>query len=172
MTKEEGFVFRCCGLDQLDNILDVEREAIDSLERPDMLRHNTIEMWKKCLQPPHYCMGAWIGEELVAFAVLYVPQKGDVEDLAVLVEQQDTADIASANFKICIVKPQWRGRHLQVRLGRRLHEEAGRRGYRLLCATASPHNAASIKSLIRLGYHADHMIEKYGFERVLFHRVN
>lgn len=166
---EQEFVFRCCGLGQLDVILDVEREAVELLDRPDLLRRNTVEMWKACLQPPHYCLGAWVGEELAAFAVLYVPEKGSVEDLSTILNIEAAP---SANFKICIVRPQWRGHHLQVLLGRRLQEEARRRGFRLLCATASPYNKASIRSLEELGYKVGCTVEKYGFERLILYRFN
>ena len=36
---------RPCGPGQLDDILAIEQEAIACLERPDLLRRNTVEMW-------------------------------------------------------------------------------------------------------------------------------
>ena len=78
----------------------------------------------------------------------------------------------SANFKICLVHPKWRGHHLQVKLGNLLNNEAHQRGIDLLCATASPHNIASIRSLQQLGYRADHTVQKYGFERTVFFYFN
>jgi len=156
----------------LDKVLDLEAEVVATLERPDLLRRNNVEMWESCLHTPHLCLGAWVGDELVAVAVLYVPQKGAEEDLSALLTKVDTEGCLSANFKICIVRPQWRGRHLQLLLGRRLHEVARRRGIGLLCATASPYNQASIRSLERLGYQKDHTLTKYGFERILFFCLN
>ena len=166
------FTITACGLQHLDALLAVEKEALDTLERPDLLRRNTEQMWRACLQEPHLCLGAWVGEELAAFAVLYVPQPDDGEALAPLLTQVDAASYRAAHFKVCIVRPQWRGHGLQVTLGRQLHREARNRGYNLLCATASPHNTASIKSLQRLGYRADHTLTKYGFERTLFFCFN
>jgi GNAT superfamily N-acetyltransferase len=109
---------------------------------------------------------------LVGFAVLYVPQPGDGEDLSVLLTKVDAAAHTSANFKICIVRPQWRGRGLQVLLGKHLGREARARGIDLLCATASPYNKPSVHSLLALGYQADHILTKYGYERMLFYCVN
>lgn len=163
---ETDFIFRKCGLEQLDIILDMEREAIAALPQPDMLRRNSLEMWRRCLLPPHYCQGAWVGETLVAFAVLYVPQAGDGEELATLLHSQGARP--SANYKICIVRPAWRGHGLQVTLGRMLEAEARNKGIGVLCSTASPHNGASIASLLRLGYCYSHTLTKYGFTRNLY----
>ena len=153
----QQFEFHPLELSQLDAVLALEQEALDNLERP-------------CLQPPHLCLGAWVRGELVGFAVLYVPAKGDAEDLSALLVQVDATPYISANFKICIVHPRWRGRHLQVLLGKHLQQEATNRGIELLCATASPYNQASVKSLIRLGYCPDHSLQKYGYERMLFYQ--
>ena len=73
----QQFEFHPLELSQLDAVLALEQEALDNLERPDLLRRNTLDMWHKCLQPPHLCLGAWVRGELVGFAVLYVPAKGD-----------------------------------------------------------------------------------------------
>lgn len=169
---EKLFDIRPCGLDDLAAVRGLEGEVLDSLERPDQLRRNTEEMWRTCLQPPHYCLGACVGEELAAVAVLYVPAEGDGEALAPLLQSVEAKGLQTANFKICMAHPQWRGHGLQVTLGKELHEEARRRGIGLLCATASPHNEASIRSLKRLGYKADHTLTKYGFERTLFYHFN
>ena len=130
-------------------------------------------MWRCCLNPPHICLGAWVGEELVGFAVLYIPQSGDGEDLSRLLTKIDASALVSANFKICIVRPQWRRRGLQVLLGEHLHKEAAARGINLLCSTASPYNEPSVRSLRKLGYQTDHILNKYGFERMLlYYRIN
>ena len=163
---------RQCSRDELGQVLQLEATVLAHLERGDLLRRNTLAMWETCLCPPNMCLGAWAGNVLVALAVLYVPQEGDTEALAPLLQSVDTKGHKAAHFKICLVHPDWRGHHLQVTLGIQLHAEARRQGYDLLCATASPHNAASIRSLHQLGYHADHTVQKYGFERIVFFYFN
>ena len=163
---------RRCSEEDIDNVLTLEAEVLAHLESPDLLRRNTPTMWETCLCPPHVCLGAWAGNVLVALAVLYVPQEGDTEALAPLLQSVDTKGHKAAHFKICLVHPDWRGHHLQVSLGKQLHAEARRRGFDLLCATASPHNTASIRSLQQLGYRADHTAQKYGFERIIFFHFN
>jgi len=168
----KGVEVRQCRRDELGQVLQLEATVLANLERGDLLRRNTPAMWETCLCPPHVCLGAWAGNVLVALAVLYVPQEGDTEALAPLLQSVDTKGHKAAHFKICLVHPDWRGHHLQVTLGKQLHAEARRQGYDLLCATASPHNAASIRSLQQLGYRADHMVQKYGFERIVFFHFN
>lgn len=181
----EPFAFTPLGLEHLALVRDIEQDAIVHLERPDLLRRNTEQMWRACLQSPHLCIGAWCGEPpqvikgephaapvLAGFAVLYVPERGGAEDLSQLLTSIDAEPYLSANYKICIVRPAWRGHHLQVQLGQRLAAVAKEIGINLLCATASPHNAASVKSLLQLGYKEDSRIKKYGFERILFYQIN
>ena len=167
--EQDALVIRPCGIEHLDAVLAIEQEAIAGLNRPDLLRRNTLDMWQCCLQPPHICLGAWAGENLVGFAVLYIPQPGDSEDLSRLLTKIDAIALVSANFKICIVRPQWRGRGLQVLLGECLHKEAAAKGINLLCSTASPYNEPSVRSLRKLGYQTDHILNKYGFERMLLY---
>jgi hypothetical protein len=56
--------------------------------------------------------------------------------------------------------------------GEHLGREARARGIDLLCATASPYNKPSVHSLLALGYQTDHLLTKYGYERMLFYCVN
>ena len=165
----EGVEMQQCREDELTQVLELESTVLAHLDRPDQLRRNTPALWRRCLQPPHICLGAWDGPALVALAVLYVSYDGDPEALAPLLQKVESKNYHSANYKICLVHPDWRGHHLQVLMGRQLHEEARRMGINLLCATASPHNTASVKSLERLGYRPDHQVEKYGFERIVFY---
>lgn len=106
----------------------------------------------------------------MALAVLYIPHRGDAEDLSQSLTTIDADKCTSANYKICIVHPQYRGHALQQRLGQMLENEARKRGVDLLCSTVSPHNPASIHSLQHLGYHLDRTLQKYGVLRHLYYR--
>lgn len=161
------FAIAPCLPEHLESLLQVESEALAALERPDLLRRNPAEVFDACLRPPHVTLGAWQHDTLVAFAILYCPSAGDPEDLSRSVVGDDR-QLKSANFKICIVRPAYRGHHLQVRLGEQLAAIARERGYQQLCATASPCNAASISSLGRLGYRYHRTLQKYGYERNLY----
>ena len=167
-----GLEVRPCNKEDIESVLTLEAVVLSHLEQPEMLRRNTKKMWQSCLMPPHVCLGAWDGEHLVALAILYVPQEDDDEVLAPMLQTVNAEGHRAANYKICLVHPDWRGHHLQILLGQRLHDEARRMGIDLLCSTASPLNIASIRSLQKLGYHADHKVQKYGFERIVFFYFN
>lgn len=169
--------------EHLQAILSLEEEVLARLERADLLRRNTPEMWATCLLPPHLTVGLFSDEgELAAVAVLFVPQRGSGEDLSASLGEQTAVqcrqlsahspevEIRSANYKICMVHPRWRGNGYQLMLGRRLEEEAVRRGVGLLCATVSPYNTASIRNLQHLGYRYDRTLPKYGYDRQLWYK--
>lgn len=159
------------GPSHLDEVLALEGEVLSSLERPDLLRRNSREMWQSCLLPPHVALGARKGERLAALAVLYRPEPGNDEDLSVWLEGVDCGGRLSANYKICLVHPDDRGHGLQQQLGCRLEELARAQGIGLLCSTVSPHNPASFRSLEHLGYIRNSTLTKYGFERVLYYKL-
>lgn len=159
------------GPSHLDEVLALEAEVLSELERPDLLRRNTVDMWRACLLPPHTALGVRVGEKLVALAVLYLPQPCDEEDLATKLLDVETEEIKSANYKICMVLPNYRGHGLQRLLGERLEKIAFHQGVTLLCSTVSPHNGASITSLLRLGYLYNRTLTKYDFERNLYYKI-
>ena len=154
------FEVKPCLLKDLDTILAMESEAIASMERKDMLRHNGREMLSSCLRPPHLTLGAFSeNETLAAIAVLYVPEKGSGDDLSQYLTKSKPQ--RAANFKLCIVRPQYRENHLMRRLGELLIEEARQRGYDGLCSTVSPYNPASFRSLEALGFKRDTTFSHY-----------
>lgn len=154
----------------LSQVLALESIVIATLDSPDQLRRNSINMWQRCLSEPHQALGAFLDHELIALAVLYLPQNNDNEDLAHLLLGTDTPKQPSANYKICLVHPSHRGHGLQQKLGCQLETLALMLGIHTLCATASPRNIASIHSLEKLGYTFNRSLEKYGFERSLYYK--
>lgn len=155
----------------LAEVLALGKDVIDALPSPDLLRRNSVQMWQRCLCPPHVALGARVGDRLVALAVLYIPQPGDDDHLAQYLLDPALRSQPSANYKICIVHPHHRGHALQQTLGLQLHCQASRLGVQLMCSTVSPRNPASIRSLEKLGYHCDSAIQKYGSERLLYFRL-
>ncbi len=165
------FSYCTLGPSHLDQVLALEAEILSGLERSDLLRRNSREMWQACLLPPHTTLGVRVGERLVALAVLYLPEPGSDEELSQYLQGITPTGQRSANYKICMVLPAYRGHALQQLLGQRLEEVALTQGITLLCATASPHNAASIASLLRLGYRYNRTLTKYGFPRNLYYKM-
>ncbi|MCR5821922.1 MAG: hypothetical protein K6F85_03265 [Bacteroidales bacterium] len=162
------FSFRQCNFDDLDEVVALEAEVADAVGNLALLRRNSREMFASCLSSPHYAVGAWVGERLVAFAIMYVPIDGDPEDLAPLMEKP--TGLPSANYKLVVVKPSFRGHKLQCRLGAMIEIEALGRGIRQLCATVSPLNSPSLHNLLSMGFIRDREVVKYGYPRLLMVR--
>lgn len=156
--------------EMLGHILELESVVMASLPRPDILRRNTLDMWRRCLSAPHSLFAEWDGSLLIAIAVLYIPMHGESDHLAALLTDESLRSLPSANYKICLVHPAYRGHGLQRTLGQRLDQTARQQGIGILCSTVSPHNPASIRSLEHLGYRLDQTLEKYGSPRHLYYR--
>lgn len=190
--KHSDIVFRPCGEKDLPLLLSIQEETFAGLDDKSLLRCNTPAMLASCLAAPHYTLGAWVsglpiaevppdgcgtatvseGETLVAFSVLYFPQEAG-EDLSLSLHAADTEGTHAvvANNKVCMVRKDFRGNGLQLRLGWQIECEAMQRGVQLLCATASPLNIASCRNLERQGYRLDCHLLKYGFPRNLYYKV-
>lgn len=152
----------------LPEIMALQETALAAIEKKEMLRRNSAEMLGGCLMEPHYAIGAYDGEQLAALAILYDAAGDPDEDLGHLLSREELRSRHCANFKLCIVHPDYRGYGLQQRLGVMIADEARRRGIALLCATVHPDNAASSRSLAKIGYVKDGLREKYGSVRELY----
>ena len=162
------FDIRPCGPDHLNALLDIQEEAFATLPDPSLLRRNTPEMFHACLLPPHVTLGAWHGDTLAAFSILYFPEAA--EDLSQSLIKPVPAGTKAANYKLCIVRPAFQGNGLQCRLGLALERCARQAGVGLLCATVSPKNQHSVDNFRRMGYVYDRTSTKYGLERALYYK--
>ena len=127
-------------------------------------------MLRNCLNSPHYSIGAYYNGKLAGFAILYLPEH-DEENLAMKLKSVDTSMMKSANFKLCIVRQQYRGNRLQVYLGELLEQYAFEQSIDILCATVSPENSHSMNNILKLGYIYDHTLTKYGLIRNLYYKL-
>ena len=165
----DKFLIRPCGEEDLKRILDIQEQTFEELGESDILRRNTPEMLKECLKSPHITLGAWHEGDLAAFSVLFYPD--DEENLANLLDNIDTSTHKTANYKLCIVKSEYRGNSLQYLLGTELIKEARKQNVKILCCTASPNNPYSIKNIEKLGFIYNKTLQKYGFERNLYYCI-
>lgn len=162
------FTVRPCGPNKLDALLDIQEEAFAALPDPALLRRNTPEMLAACLRPPHITLGAWYKKTLAAFSILYFPE--EAEDLSLSLIDVERTDMRAANYKLCIVRPAFRGHGLQRRLGLALEPYAQKSGTGLLCATVSPQNAHSMANIRRMGYTYNRTLVKYKLKRALYYK--
>lgn len=157
---DNEFEFKKCEMKDLDAICKIQEIAFENLENTNLLRRNTKEMLEKCLNDPHYTLGAFHNGNLVAFAILYDGQK-TVENIGLDIGIDGDELNAVANVKLVIVLPNYRGNGLQNKLVFQLEQIAKFKGKKLLCATVSPENIYSIKNFEKLGYKVNTQKEKY-----------
>lgn len=155
----------------LPDLLQLQESVFVALERPEMLRRNSEAMLASCLAEPHVALGAWAGGRLVAAAIMYDPSVAPEEDLGHLLKAGEVRGLRCANFKLCMVSPDYRGRGLQQQMGQMLEGESCARGIEALCATVAPDNEASRRSLLKIGYRCGYRVVKYGYERDVYYKV-
>lgn len=164
-----NLLIRRCFSDDIDDIASLEKDTLASLTDISLLRANGKDSLRGCLFSPHATFGAFNGDRLVAFSILYCP--GD--DLGENLSQylcESLRSYNSANFKLCIVHPEYRGNNLQVQLGKCVEQQARQQGVELLCATVSPRNAPSQKNLSLLGYTPGPNVIKYTYPRIIYYK--
>ncbi len=153
--------FKKCSENDIEKICALQDEAFLHLESPDILRKNTKEMLKSCLKDPHYTIGAFKENNLVAFCILYDGKNTD-ENIGkdIGINEKDLTSVA--NIKLVIVSPQHRGNGLQKKLITLLEKIAQEKGKKMLCTTVSPYNTVSIKNFEALGFVFHSTKTKYG----------
>ncbi len=158
--SDNDFVFRRCTSDCISSICEIQEIAFSMLDNPDILRRNSKEQLSECLEDPHYTIGAFHNDKLAAFAVLY--DSISKENIGYDIGLNDDQIKFSANIKLVIVLPEYRGNGLQKKLISRLERIAKDRGKKILCATVSPNNIFSTKNFEHLGYQLHSCKFKYG----------
>ena len=155
-------------LSALDDVIKLEEEVYETLPDKNFLRHNSPMVLAECLREPHLALGVYDRGTLVCLSVMWMPE-GD-ERLNIYLRDPLLHALSAANYKLCIVSPDARGRGLQRSTGEELIGHARERGIELLCATAYSENIYSIRNLVALGFECDGEIQKYGMSRLLFYR--
>ena len=164
------FQVKKCTENDFDKIIELQNVVISQLESC-ILRQNTEKMFHECLEAPNVTIGVWHNCELVAFSVLYFPKTIE-EDLAHSLKSIDASSLKSVNYKLCIVKKEYRGNSLQHEMGKILLPYAVENNAEIICATVSPNNPYSINNIRKLGFVYDSSQIKYeDVERNLYYKL-
>ncbi len=149
--NDSDIQFKRCTSANLADICFLQDLAFSHLNNEDLLRKNSIKTLQICLNDPHYTLGAWYGNQLIAFAILYDAGKTE-ENLGydIDIKKEDLNDVI--NMKLIIVSPFFRGNGLQTKLTTKLEEIAKIKGKKIVCLTISPENIYSQKNAIALNY--------------------
>jgi len=158
MINKELFIRKCTKTD-INDILKLQEYVIEHLKDKSVLRCNTEEMFIHCMQEPNLTLGVYHNNILIALSI-FVDERGTSEDLSVNIKK-DNNDVC-ANFKLVIVKDDYRGMHLQRNLMWILERYAYENGYTKLCTTVSPDNKYSLNNIEKSSYKFEMEVIKYG----------
>ncbi|MBE6760393.1 MAG: GNAT family N-acetyltransferase [Ruminococcaceae bacterium] len=170
MSDRDKFTFRTCGPEELDTILTIQEEAFALLEDNQWLRRNSRETLDSCLRAPHVTIGVYCGDEMAAFGVLYIAGESE-ENLGRKMGLTGDDILSTANFKLVIVRPAYRGNGLQRALTVRLEQIARDMGCKRICASVSPCNRFSADNFEAMGYKpGGHAVLYGGLERSIYYK--
>lgn len=155
------FDFKKLNVESVPLLLEVQEEAFEYAKgNTDFLRRNTYETLAVCFEGESEVLGVFDEDKLIAFGILFVAERGK-ENLAYDVDEIEDI-MTSANVKLIIVRPDYRGNGLQRELVSRLENLAKEKGFKWLCATVSPTNNWSYDNFIKGGFSLNKILTKYG----------
>lgn len=157
-SKYNKYVLRKCTLYDTDQICELQEIIIDGLDNKEILRKNERSMFERCVQEPNLTIGVYDKKELIAVAI-FVVEHGE-EDLSLGLVCHEVN--VSANFKLVMVKEEYRGNGFQRALMWILEKYAYNSGFTHLCTTVSEKNIYSLHNVKEAGYEYDHNAVKYG----------
>lgn len=156
----------------IDEVLEIQKEAFDVMTDKTILRQNTKETFLPCFDFPNKTLGVFYKNELIAFGMLLIAGE-DRENLLYSMDDFNAAKLqTTANIKVIIVRPKYRGNGLQKKLINSLEQYAKENGIEQLFATVAPNNFVSLKNFVECGFENIKTTKKYGgLTRFLLRKV-
>ncbi len=158
---KEEFEFKKLTCEYIDELCKIQEEAFEVMTDDSLLRRNSRESLADCLNEPHYTLGAFCGGVLAGFAVLFDPALSN-ENIALDAGFSEAEAKETVNFKLVIVRPQFRGNGLQAQFLEKLEVVAKSRNFKKIFATVSPNNEYSKNNFLNCGYVFHSQKVKYG----------
>lgn len=157
-SKYNEYTLRRCTVQDVDQIYELQTIIINGLDNKEILRQNAKDMFEHCVQEPNLTIGVYNKEELIAVSI-FVVEHG-VEDLSLDLVCHEVS--VSANYKLIMVKKEYRGNGFQKALMWVMEKYAYNNGFTHLCTTVSEKNTYSLHNIEEIGYEYDHDAIKYG----------
>jgi len=134
----------------LNDLMLLQKEALELYNDEEILRKNEQNMLLECLIN-HVTIGLFYKNNLIAFGILFFGEE-TMENLGIDLGIEKNKLREVANIKLIIVKQEFRGNKLQGLLIKKLIEESKQKQIKILAATISPKNNASVKNFERAGF--------------------
>ncbi len=160
--------YRRLGESDLDAVYALHRLAIDAVGRPDLIKPESKDFFRRILSGGGLVTGAFEKDRLLGYGVLQLdlPPSEDARPELGLATEVRLAKLAGAS-----VLPDAWGAGIHDALIRMRIDDAIEVGVRHLYATAAPGNFRSWENLVEAGFSVRGLIQKYGGHlRYLLHR--
>ena len=146
-------------VNDLEDVLLLQDEVIASLSDPSLLRKNSEDLLRLALSDNNICLGLYDGDTLAALimAVDPVPPETDLRT-----NLRAELDGKAIDFKLVLVKKEYRGHGIQIALMWIIEKLAYNQGIEYFVSSVSPDNKYSVNNFIKSGYIYDHEEELYG----------
>lgn len=151
--------YAALALGDLDAIYAIHRAAISAVNRPELVKPESPDFFRRMLTGSGRIVGAMQAGQLVAYGVLQLdlPPSEDARPLLGLAPSDGLAKLAGA----AVLPTAW-GAGLHGAIIERRIAEARRIGLSNLYSTSAPGNARSWTNLLDAGFAICGIVEKYG----------
>lgn len=161
MLGDTPFSVRRLSIVDIEAIKNVQQDVIAALEDKKILQPLSLEELQFLLGDHGVMVGAFVGEELIAFRALLEPLLDD-EHLGRDAGLAEHVLPRVAYQEISAVHPNYRGYGLQRTLAQVVMQELDRTRFDYICATVMPFNIASLKDKFAQGMRVVALKLKYG----------
>ncbi|WHY01202.1 GNAT family N-acetyltransferase [Neobacillus sp. DY30] len=157
------FKVRKLAVEDLIEILEVQKQVIQAMEAPGILQPLTKDEYQYILEGKGLMIGAFAGTKLIAFRALLIPPM-DEDHLGRDIGLPEHELPKVLYQEISNVLPKFRGNNLQKTLAALIMDELGRENqqFRYICCTVAPFNIPSLKDKFAQGMQIAALKEKYG----------
>ncbi|UUI04122.1 hypothetical protein NP439_05400 [Oceanobacillus jeddahense] len=160
-SGEKNAYLRYLTTTDLPDILELQTIVYEALEDKKRLETLGESEFRTILEGEPLMVGIFHQEKLIAFRAFLNPiadEEGLGEDIG-LTEEHFAEIIYS---EISNVHPDYRGNHLQTKMGEFMMEQLDRNRFRYILATVAPGNIPSMKDKFALGMRIYQVKAKYG----------
>lgn len=161
MLGDTPFSVRRLSVADIEAVETVQQDVIAALEDKKILQPLSLDELHFLLGDHGVMVGAFVGEELMAFRALLEPPLDD-EHLGRDAGLAEQVLPRVAYQEISAVHPQYRGYGLQRTLAEVVMQELDRTRFDYICATVMPFNIASLKDKFAQGMQVVALKLKYG----------
>lgn len=159
-AEQQDAYLRYLTMKDLPAILKLQTVVYKALEDKKRLQPLEVEEFETILEGEPLTVGIFHQDELIAFRAFFNPVQ-DEEGLGgdIGLTEKDYPEILYS--EITNVHPNYRGNHLQIKMGKFIMETLDTSAFRYILATVAPGNIPSMKDKFALGMRIYTVKEKY-----------